>query len=188
MYKLFDLSILKRFLLSTALPLALMSAGSVGAHAEVVVVHGANGASPGQPGESVTADAGHLTPNSDPTNSAAATGGNGAAGDFTNRNGGAGGAASAFATTTAEDASGNGSAAASAQGGLEARQLGRRAAAVAGPPIPPRPLLVSPRHPLLRRRRAVRARTQEQRRGKAAMPLRPPRGTASIKGWFPPPP
>jgi hypothetical protein len=34
---------LRRFLLSTALPLALMSAGYIDAHAEVVVVEGVNG-------------------------------------------------------------------------------------------------------------------------------------------------
>jgi hypothetical protein len=55
--------------------------------------------------------------------------------------------------------------------GLEAKEAGLVTAALAGPPIPPRPLLVSPMHPLLRRRREVRVGTLEHWRGKAATPL-----------------
>ena len=79
MAKAVDRSFLKRLLVTTALPLALLAAGSVGTHAAVVVVVGANGANgangvnfgdPGQPGgdgQPATADAGHLVPNSDAT-------------------------------------------------------------------------------------------------------------------------
>ena len=89
-----DRSSLKRLLVSTALPLALMTAGAVGVHAEIVTVVGDNGAGgvdgvsppgdpngqPGGDGEAANADAGNLVPNSFPLNQATATGGNGGAG------------------------------------------------------------------------------------------------------------
>ena len=84
----------RHLLLSTALPLALMTAGAVGVRAEVVTVVGVNGANgadgvsppgdpngqPGGDGEAAHADAGNLVPNSDPLNQATATGGAGGAG------------------------------------------------------------------------------------------------------------
>jgi hypothetical protein len=117
MRKAFHLSILTRLLRTTALPLALMSAGSVSAYAETVVivgdngVAGANGVNPGDPGqpggdgESVTADAGVSPPNAFPLNSATASGGNGGAGGNgagggNGGNGGDGGLATANAATS----------------------------------------------------------------------------------------
>ncbi|MBV8797336.1 MAG: hypothetical protein JO136_20555 [Hyphomicrobiales bacterium] len=85
------------------------------ARAGVVTVTGANGVTPGGAAPPVTADEGHLIPNTDPSNTAEATGGNGGAGGngaTTTRclfhcppappatAGGAGGAATATATTS----------------------------------------------------------------------------------------
>ena len=114
-------SFLTRLLLTTALPLALMTAGAAGVRAATVIVptvagsmdgaNGVNGVNPGDPGQPggpgqpASADAGHLMPNSDPLNSATATGGNGGAGgngagSGIGGAGGAGGGATATATTT----------------------------------------------------------------------------------------
>jgi hypothetical protein len=114
-------SFLTRLLLTTALPLALMTADAAGVRAATVIVptvagsldgaNGANGVNPGDPGQPggpgqpASADAGHLMPNSDPLNSATATGGNGGAGGNGAGSGiggvgGAGGGATATATTT----------------------------------------------------------------------------------------
>jgi PEP-CTERM motif len=105
-----DRSFLTRLLLTTALPLALMTAGAAGVRAATVIVptipgslDGANGASgePGGDGQLAFAFAGA---DSDPLNSATATGGNGGAGgngvgSGIGGAGGAGGGATAIATT-----------------------------------------------------------------------------------------
>jgi hypothetical protein len=104
-----------QLLLATALPLTVLAAGAMSARAGVVTVTGANGVTPGGAAPPVTADEGHLIPNTDPSNTAEATGGNGGAGGngaTTTRclfhcppalpptAGGAGGAATAMATTS----------------------------------------------------------------------------------------
>jgi hypothetical protein len=63
-------SFLRRLLLATALPFGLLAAGAMSAHAGTVTVTGANGGTPGGTGQPATADAGHLIPNSDPSNRA----------------------------------------------------------------------------------------------------------------------
>ena len=65
---------------ATALPLVLLAAGALPAFAGSVTVTGANGGTPGGAAPPATADAGHLIPNNDPSNTATATGGNGGAG------------------------------------------------------------------------------------------------------------
>jgi hypothetical protein len=117
--KTLDGSFLKRILLTTALSLALVAGIAGGAQAVTVIVVGDNGAdsfdfTPAGGGESVSADAGYLVPNTDNTNSATATGGNGGGSTFTP--GGSGGSATstAGATTTNGGAS---TASANAAGG-----------------------------------------------------------------------
>jgi hypothetical protein len=102
----------QRLLATAALPLGLMAADIAPAFAASVTVPGANGGTPGGAAPPVAADAGHLIPNNDPSNTAEATGGNGGAGGNAIRRcfiychitpataGGAGGAATATATTS----------------------------------------------------------------------------------------
>src|SRR5271167_3332266 len=106
--------LLQGLMSATALSLVLLPAGGTSAYAGSVTVTGPNGGTPGGAAPPATADAGHLIPNSDPSNTAEATGGNGGGGNgVTIRRcffhclpappataGGAGGAATATATTS----------------------------------------------------------------------------------------
>jgi hypothetical protein len=111
-------------LAATALALVLRAEGAAPAFAAVVNVTGANGApgsygKPGGAGHAADADAGHLIPNSDLSNSATATGGNGGAGGigaFTT--GGAGGWATSTATTKGTTATATATGGAGGNGGV----------------------------------------------------------------------
>lgn len=114
-----DPSFLMWLLQTTALSLALVTAGAAGVRAETVVVQGDDGANapdgfnlggstpPGGDGGSVTANAGSVHPITSPLNAAGAIGGNGGNGgansadtEFsTGGNGGNGGSATATAAT-----------------------------------------------------------------------------------------
>ena len=161
-------SLLQRLLVVTAaLPLALLAESAAPAHAVVVTVTGPNGGTPGGAAPPATADAGHLIPNSDPSNTAEATGGNGGGGNgVTIRRcffhclpappataGGAGGAATATATTSISSTTTAATAIATSAGGAGGAGGSNKVGGVGGTAIRRRPRQTLKVRPPRRRRR-----------------------------------